>query len=187
MNNPYAIGSKIYLRAPTMEDAKGAWHEWFSDPEITKYLADRYLPNSREAQIEFFESLLHSKDRLVFSICKVDDDTHIGVCGLSSINWFHGYADQTYVIGKTQPDNGVVIAEVVKLLLEVAFIRLNLSNLRSVYAGRNSITPVIDKMFGFKTVGKLTKFITCEGEIDDLVIMQLSKEDWILRNKNNNN
>lgn len=87
MNNPYAIGSKIYLRAPTIEDAQGAWYEWFSDPEITKYLGDRYLPNSKEAQIEFFESLLHSKDRVVFSICKLDDDEHIGVCGLSSINW----------------------------------------------------------------------------------------------------
>ena len=183
MNNPYAIGSKVYLRAPTMEDAEGSWHEWFSDPEITKYLVDRYLPNSKQAQIEFFQSLSHSKDRIVFSICKVDNDEHIGVCGLSSINWFHGYADQTYVIGKTQPENAAIIIEVVKLLLDVSFNRLNLSNLKSVCVGSNPVTPLIDKMFGYKVVGKLSELVICEGKRDDLVIMQLTKADWIARNK----
>ena len=105
MKNPYAIGSKVYLRAPSLEDAEGPWYEWFSDPETTKYLADRYLPNSKENQVSFFHSLNNSYDRVVFSICKIDNDEHIGVCGLSAINWFHGYADIAYIIGKKQEDN----------------------------------------------------------------------------------
>lgn len=182
MKNAYAIGSKIYLRAPTMEDAKGAWHEWFSDPETTKYLGDRYLPNSKEAQIEFFESLLHSKDRVVLSVCRVDNDKHIGVCGLSSINWFHGYADYTYVIGEDQPDNSLIVIEMVKLLLNVSFTRLNLSNIRSAHAGCNPVTPQIDKLFGFKIVGSLKDFVVCQGERQDLIISQLSKKEWQNRN-----
>ena len=182
MNNPYAIGSKIYLRAPTVEDAKGNWHEWFSDPEITKYLVDRFLPNSKEKQIAFYESLQDSSDRVVFSICNIEDDAHIWICGLSAINWFHGNADIAYIIGKEQP-NSTAIIEALRLLLEASFNRLNLSNLRSTYAASNPATPLIDKMFGFKVVGKLKNYIICQGQRDDLIMSQLSKEDWLLRNK----
>lgn len=183
MNNPYAAGSQVYLRAPTLEDAEGNWHEWFSDAEITKYLVDRYLPNSKEAQIDFFKSLSHSKDRIVLSICKTDNDEHIGVCGLSSINWFHGYADYTYVIGEKQPDNATIIVEVVKLLLDLSFNRLNLSNVKSAHVESNLVTPTIDRLFGFKIVGRFEKVLVCQGKREDLVIMQLTKADWIARNK----
>ena len=182
MNNPYAIGKKIYLRAPTLQDAEGSWYEWFSDPETTKYLVDRYLPNSKEKQIAFFESLGNSTERVVLSICKIDNDEHIGVCGLSAINWFHKNADYTYVIGKKDPDSSTIIMEVVSLLLDISFRRLNLANLRSAHAGSNPVTPLIDKMFGFKVIGKLDEYIICDGKRDDLVISQLSKKDWMLRN-----
>lgn len=183
MKNPYAIGSKIYLRAPTLQDAEGSWHEWFSDPETTKYLVDRYLPNSKEKQVAFFESLQDSRERVVFSICKIENDEHIGVCGLSAINWFHKNADISYVIGKKDSGASSIIMEAVSLLLDISFTRLNLSNLRSAHAASNTVTPLIDKMFGFKVIGKLEDFIICDGKRDDLVISQLSKKDWLLRNK----
>ena len=182
MNNPYAIGSQVYLRAPTIEDAEGSWYEWFSDPEITKFLADRYMPNTRDAQIEFFKSLSDKKDRAVFSVCRVDNDDHIGVCGLSAISWFHRHGDISYVIGKKQTDNSSIIMEVMKLLLSISFNRLNMANVRSTYAGSNPITPLIDKMFGFRVVGRLEKYIICQGSRDDLVMSQLSKTDWLSRN-----
>ena len=183
MKNPYAIGSKVYLRAPTLEDAEGNWYKWFSDPEITKYLSDRYLPNSKEDQIKFFNSLETSKDKIVLSICRIDNDEHIGVCGLSLINWFHRNADISYVIGEKKLNNTTVITEVMKLLLDVSFNRLNIENLRSTYAGSNHITPIIDKIYGFKLVGKLEKYIIIQGNRDDLIMSQLTKKDWQFRNK----
>ena len=57
MKNPYIVGKSIYLRHPTLEDVEGDWYEWLSDPEITKYLPERYWPNSIESQIEFFNNL----------------------------------------------------------------------------------------------------------------------------------
>ena len=182
MNNPYAIGSKIYLRAPTLEDAEGSWYEWFSDPEITKHLVDRYLPNTKDYQLELFKSLSHTKERVVLSICRSDNDEHIGVCGLSAINWFHRHADISYVIGKKQTDNSPIIIEAMKLLMNVAFNRLNMANLRSTYASSNPITPLIDRLFGFKVAGRLEKYIICQGNRVDLVMSQLSKTDWLSRN-----
>ena len=51
MYNPYIVGKKIYLRHPTEDDVQGKWHEWFSDEEITKFMCDRFWPNSKEAQL----------------------------------------------------------------------------------------------------------------------------------------
>ncbi len=68
MYTPYIIGKNIYLRSPIEEDVNGKWHEWFSDPEVTKYLLSRYLPNSKEKQHHFFHSISSSKEKLVFSI-----------------------------------------------------------------------------------------------------------------------
>jgi RimJ/RimL family protein N-acetyltransferase len=183
MKNAYATGNSIYLRAPTTEDVHGKWHEWLSDPEITKYLADRYLPNSLENQMDFFKSLGTSKDRIVFSICTIENDEHIGICGFSSINWFHRYADITYVLGNSDLVGGTVISEVVKLLLEIAFVRLNLENLISDHAASQPVTPLIDKMFGFKNVGILKNYVYVDGKKDDLVKNQLTKADWLERNQ----
>mgnify|MGYP000190897343 FL=1 len=58
MINPYVVGEHIYLRYPTEEDASGRWYEWFSDEETTKYLVDRYWPNSIESQLVFLKSLI---------------------------------------------------------------------------------------------------------------------------------
>ena len=58
MYNPYIVGKQIYLRHPTEDDVQGKWHEWFSDEKITKYMSDRFWPNSKEAQLEFYKSLI---------------------------------------------------------------------------------------------------------------------------------
>ena len=50
MINPYEIGNKIYLRTPTKSDLSGNWYQWFSDPETTEFLIDRWWPNSEEAR-----------------------------------------------------------------------------------------------------------------------------------------
>jgi [ribosomal protein S5]-alanine N-acetyltransferase len=182
MKNPYEIGDKIYLRSPTLEDAEGDWFQWFSDPEITMYLSDRNQPNTKEAQVAFYKSLENQKDRIVLSICRKENDKHIGVCGFSQINWFNRYADIAYIIGNKEKDSGLIIVEVMKLLLSIAFDRLGLDNLRSTHTASNQKTPVISKMFGFKEVGSMKNLVFFKGKKEDLIISQLTKQDWSARN-----
>ena len=85
MYNPYKIGKQIYLRHPNEEDVNGKWHEWFSDEETTKYLSQRFWPNSKEAQLDFYRSLKSSRDKLVLSVINRSSDKHIGIVSLSSI------------------------------------------------------------------------------------------------------
>ena len=95
MKNPYSVGKSIYLRAPEREDLDGKWYEWLSDPEISQYLADRTWPNNKDKQKDFFESFNNKSfsERLVLAICLKENNKHIGICNLSSINYIHRYAD----------------------------------------------------------------------------------------------
>ena len=183
MINPYAIGKNIYLRAPTMEDAEGEWYQWFSDPETTKFLGDRYLPNTMNMQLDYLKYSQEAKDRIILSICTIEDDKHIGTCGFSAINWFHKYADISIVIGDKNHKQGPVTIEGMSLLLEIAFKRLGLVNLLSVHVASNPFTPLINKIFGFEEVGRIKKFALYEGEYLDSIISQLARENWLARNR----
>ena len=56
-------------------------------------------------------------------------------------------------------------------------------NLRSAHTNKNPFTPLIEKAFGFKQVGRFEKFSFYQGEYVDTIFSQLSKKDWVARNK----
>lgn len=182
MINPYAVGKKIYLRAPTIEDAQGDWYQWFSDLETTKFLGARYLPNTLNQQLEYLEYSQKAKDMIILSVCNIEEDKHIGVCGFSKIDWFHRSADVSVVIGDKDNKKGPVTIEIMSLLLEIGFKRLSLKNLLTTHVEGNPYTPLINKIFGFEEVGRLKNFALFEGEYVDSFISQLGKDDWSSRN-----
>jgi len=182
MINPYAIGKRIYLRSPAEKDIEGKWYEWLSNPEITQFLGDRYWPNSVEAQRAFYDSVKFSRDRLVLAICNKETDEHIGVCNLSSISWVHRHADIAFLVGEKKYQNGSAGIEIMALLLDIAFRRLNLLNLRATHVSCNPDTPLLLRIFGFKEVGKFEKFSNFNGVYADTIYSQLSRENWEMRN-----
>lgn len=183
MINPYAVGKNIYLRAPCASDVDGEWYQWFSDPEVTQYLVDRFWPNSVESQTELYEATKNTRDKMVLSICLIEDDKHVGVCNLSFINWVHRYADVAIVIGEKEHRNGPIAIDTMSLLLDIAFNRLNLMNLRTAHTAANPHTPLLEKIFGFQEKGRFEKMSYFDGEYVDLVFSQLSRSEWIARNK----
>ena len=181
MYNPYMIGKHVYLRHPTEEDALGRWHEWFSEEQTTKYLADRFWPNSKDTQLEFLKSL-GDRNRLVLSIVTIEKNQHIGVVSLSSINWVHRYADVTIVIGEKDYNKATYSIEAFSLILKVAFIRLNLRTIKSGYANSNEASRRIHRVFKFFKIGEYKNILCIDGRSDDLVIEMLDRETWFKRN-----
>ena len=183
MINPYAIGKTIYLRAPVASDIEPNWYQWFSDPEVTRFLGERVWPNTVELQREFFESTKNANDRLVLCICRIEDDSHIGICNISFINWIHRFGDVALIVGDKKYRNGSAAEETLALMLEIAFVRLNLLNLRSSHLAGHPHTPLLVKLFGFQEVGRIKNLYHLEGSQVDFVTSQLSREDWYSRNQ----
>jgi RimJ/RimL family protein N-acetyltransferase len=184
MYNPYIIGKHIYLRHPTEEDVLGKWHEWFSDEETTRYIGDRYWPNSREAQLDFYRSTINSRSRLLLSIIDKSTDTHIGVCSLSNISWVHRYCDLALVIGEKDYRKGQYAFECAALLLRVAFERLNFKTVRGGYAVINEYTEKLLQVLRFEKVGVYREMFWAQGKYQDYVMCMIRQEDWLKRNGN---
>ncbi|HJO61667.1 MAG TPA: GNAT family protein [Desulfobacterales bacterium] len=182
MYNPYIVGKQIYLRHPTEEDVRGKWHEWFSDEETTKYLESRFWPNSKESQLAFYNSLQMDRNKLVLSIVMLSSDEHFGVISLNNINWVHRFGDIGIVIGEKTYCNGVYAIEAYSLILKIAFLRLNLLNVKAGYCVANKSSGAILELFKFKTVGMYKKLFMVDGKKEDCVVNYLDKETWLNRN-----
>jgi len=183
MCNSYAHGEHIYLREPTEDDALGGWHEWFSDEDVTQYLIDRNFPNSKEQQLDFVKGLPQDRSRLVLSVVNKNENKHIGVVSLSGINWVHRYADIAVVIGDRDfRMSGCFALEAVSLMLKIAFLRLNLLNVKGGYVSTNERTSLLMKLFGFEEVGAFENLLQIGGVVQDLKLVQLSRDAWLSRN-----
>jgi len=182
MINPYAVGKNIYLRSPTEEDANGNWYQWFSDEETTKMLDARFWPNTKQAQMEFYNSLHNDRSKMVLSVVLSSSDKHIGVVSLSAINWVHRYADVAIVIGDKEYNQGVYAMEAFSLILKVAFMRLNLLNIRAGYCESNKASQALQKIFKFKTVGVYENLMFVNGKAENGIVTYLDKESWMKRN-----
>jgi [ribosomal protein S5]-alanine N-acetyltransferase len=160
----------------------GKWYEWFSDEELTKYMSDRYWPNSKESQLEFYNSLINNKSRLALSVVIKSNDEHVGVISLSGINWVHRYADIALLIGEKKYNKGPVATEAFALMLKVAFVRLNLLNVISAYCKSNKKSEALHRLFKFKQIGVYEKFLCINGVSDDMILEVLNNKLWFQRN-----
>lgn len=184
MKNPYEIGESIYLRSLEAEDIEGPWYEWFSDYELTKFLGDRFLPNSKKKQADFFNSI-NDHSSIIFAIIDKETDKHIGVCSLSGVNWFHRYSDIALIMGSKEPQHKVVAIEAMRLLLNIAFVRLKLLNLRASYAVTNLPSATLLSLFRFEKVGLYKNLCYFDGKYTDVGLSQLTRSDWLVRNSLN--
>jgi len=181
MRNPYIVGKHVYLRTLEEADARGEWYEWFSDIETTKYMSDRYWPNSEEEQVEFQQSL-KGRDRLALAVVDIETDKHIGVASLAALNWVHRYGDVALVIGDKEFRKGAYAFETLSLMLKIAFLKLNLRNVKGSYVKGNEFTETLLKVMRFKTIGSFEGLCWVDGDWRDVVYGCLGQDDWMKRN-----
>jgi ribosomal-protein-alanine N-acetyltransferase len=182
MINPYQIGSLVYLRHPTQEDANGGWHEWFSDEEVTKYLDSQQWPNSQERQQEYLKTA-NSSSNITLSVVSKSSDKHIGVVSLRSMNLIHRSANVSIVMGEREFRGGAHSLDAFSLILRVAFLRFNLRNLVSYYAEPNEASRLLHRVFKFCAAGVLSDSMFIDGRWENVIIEVLKQDVWLKRNK----
>lgn len=166
------------MRSPEEDDAFSDWYEWFSDPIVTKFLIDRFWPNSKSEQLKFIRNLIGSREKLVLLICDSNSDSILGVCALSNINWPQRYADFSIVMPKSPKIDPRVALEASTMLLNAAFNRLNLLNLRAASVSMNLPSLALTSLLGFKQVGIFPNLYQIDGQFSDLIYSHLTIEGW---------
>tara|TARA_A100001388_G_C28763652_1_gene499329 strand:- start:1747 stop:2439 length:693 start_codon:yes stop_codon:yes gene_type:complete len=131
MSNIFLNGSTIDLTIPEESDLD-IWHSWFNDHNITEFLYQGRFPNTKEKQINFWESS-ESKGKLLLMI-KTKDHELLGVINLSFINQIRRSCDIAYVCPVKNKKSPFAIIEAIALMSEHAFERMGLEKIYATHA-----------------------------------------------------
>jgi RimJ/RimL family protein N-acetyltransferase len=171
----------LYLRKLEASDLDRTW-EWMNTSEIYMIMGV-HAPISKTGQLRWFESLDKSADKIVFAVCTVDGNAHIGNVSLDTINYRHRNARLSIFLADPAMCGQGHGKRALTLLLEYAF---NFLNLHRVYAKMNSGRDNILKFYqnmGFQSEGKMRQHEFLNGSYIDKLIVSILRHEWIELNR----
>lgn len=154
--------------------------EWRNDDEIRRKMFSSYFINNYQ-QENWFEEYCKDETNITFSIKYKSDNKNklIGTIGLDNIDHFHQRAELGTLIGDKKFWGKGIATEALNLLLEYSFCELNLNKVFSYIFSNNKASIKKNKKNGFKVEGELRKHAFRDGELKDVIIMGVLKEDFL--------
>jgi ribosomal-protein-alanine N-acetyltransferase len=172
----------IYLREVRESDVNENYYNWINSTEINQYLETRYFPRSYENIISHVKNLDGQSNEIFFAICDKETDNHIGNIKLGPINWVHGFADISLLIGDKKFWGKGIGTQAIKAVCNFAFNTLNLHKLKAGCYERNIGSSKAFEKAGFLKEGVLKKQWKLNGEFCDQIIYGLCVEDVYINN-----
>ena len=126
-------GELVDLCVPTAAfAAESEWYSWFNDFRITRFLDQGVFPNTRQAQVDFFEREMSKRLLLMIS----SESSCVGVISLSCIDMAKRSAQIAIVMdnaaaGRKAP---MLALEAMALVTEHGFVSMGL---RRIWAGQH--------------------------------------------------
>ncbi len=164
-------GPRLLLREVRLTDVTDAYHRWMNDPEVTRYLETRFVPQSRDKIAAYVTAMDQSTDSVFLAIVVKEDDHHIGNIKLGPIDWVHQRADIALVIGDKAAWGRGYASEAIGLLTEYAFRTLRL---HKVTAGCYATNVGSAKAFlkaGFTREGaRRQQYVSDGGYVDEILL-----------------
>ena len=175
MENPFLVGTKVYLRPLVEADAVVCWH-WVNDPNVRRTLALRDGPNTEDLTRAWIRSL-DFRRAMEFAVVTRDDDRHVGNCGLTGVSHVDRHAMLGIVIGRKDHWGRGLGTEAVRLVCRYAFEGLNLHKVcLSCYAINDRGLRLYARV-GFKVEGRRREQVFIDGSwVDELVLGLLRDE-----------
>lgn len=120
-------GEMTYLRSLEREDLARTW-EWMHRPEVYERIGVA-IPFSHARQELWFESLQKAGDKMVFAVCRKEDDEHIGNVSLDMIDSRHRNARLSVFLASEDMRGKGRGSDALRTLTRYAFEFLNLHRL----------------------------------------------------------
>ncbi len=177
MQNVTAVGSRIYLRPLTREDA-AAVVPWVNDSEVTRTLAIGSAAVDRQTEEVFIEKMNASGHDALFGIVVQRTDQLVGSAGLHQIDFRHRRASFGIMIGEKRAWGKGYGTEATALVVDYAFRQLHLNRVQlHVYEYNPRGIRVYEKV-GFQREGVLRQEHFYDGRSWDTLVMAMLRENW---------
>jgi RimJ/RimL family protein N-acetyltransferase len=176
---PRLRGTRIMLREYRRDDLP--WmRQWVNDPNIVSHLSDIFLyPHPLESTEGYLDSILDgSSDSRGFVIADITDEAYIGQVNLDSIDWKNRVGRVGIVIGSTEYFGLGYGTEAMRLLIQFAFLEMNLNRLELDVYDFNERAIRSYLSCGFRQEGRLRERQYKNGRYVDVIQMGLLRSDW---------
>jgi RimJ/RimL family protein N-acetyltransferase len=172
---PYAIGARVYLRPFELADAEPLT-AWINDRRVAQTLQFRW-PMSVHQEEDYLGTLYTSKTDMVVGICLKEDNRLIGGTGLHQIDPIHRRAVFGIFIGEVDEWGNGYGTEATRLMIDVAFDRLNLRRLELDVHSFNPAAKRVYEKLGFEVEGVRRQHTHHAGRYHDTYLMALLRSE----------
>lgn len=123
---PFLSDDIILLRPLAKDDVEGNYRHWFNDPEVAKGNSHGRFPMTPERLAKYVADTELNTGLLVLAVVVKDGGTHVGNISLQNISWVDRNAEIAFVLGESAYWGKGVMFRAGKLLIDHAFLTLNL-------------------------------------------------------------
>jgi len=171
-------GRKVRLAGLLEEDIKTILN-WYCDTRFTElWYSDPLYDRTESAVSEWMEELEGDTSQVVFGLRSLGNDKLVGLALLDDIEWSNRIADLEVAIGNPANWGKGWGTEAMRLLINHAFVELNLYRLQlSVRANHSRAIHIYEKL-GFKREGTLREYGERNGERYDMHLYGLLRHEW---------
>lgn len=175
---PYLTGKSIVLRGLQRDDLK-SYGRWLDDERVTEFLEMGARP-TRDKDIEAFWTLAsEAEDTIVFTIVDGESGQVVGNCGLYGIQWVCRRAQFNILIGEPSAWGKGFGTEAAKLLVDYAFLKLNLNSVQLGVNAENKRAVRSYEKAGFVHEGTRRQFVYRNGRYYDTMVMSILRDEHL--------
>ena len=168
----------FYLRPLRASDVTGRWWQWFNDPEVTRFQAKGYYPNTPESQAQYFASLQGSRTQVVLAIVDRATDLHLGNVGLHEIDPLHRTAVLGIVLGEAAARGRRIGTRAWEAITDYGFLNLNLHKICATFFDGNTPSMKCALAAGYEVEGRQAAQLFKDGRYVDLHHVGLRHARW---------
>lgn len=174
-------GENIILKVLSEDDVQNSgWYGWFNDVETTKWMQQRYFPNTRENQLEYYHrEIASSKIKIQLGIVPIGEENIIGVISLSNIDLLNRKAEFAIMVGEKAKRGRGYASEAARLILDHGFRKLGLNKIWLGVDENNDEAIKLYRKVGFQVNGTLPEDVFLDGTFHNNIIMSILAKDYL--------
>jgi RimJ/RimL family protein N-acetyltransferase len=170
-------GKLVRLRAYEKSDVE-ALMRWFTDEEVTDLLGPVETPMTRAHQERAIERATAPDSPEKAFLIETIEGQAIGDCGLRNFNWRNRHAELFITIGEKSFWGRGCGTDAVRLLLRLAFDKLNLHSVWLTTLATNARAIRCYEKCGFKRQGLFRENSYVRGRYVDVVPMGILRSEY---------
>lgn len=170
-------GKQIFLRAMEPDDME-CFRAMINDPAISHVVVGWSFPVSKYEQMKWYESAVHDKKNLRFTIVLKETGKAVGMVTLSALDWQNRSASHGIKLSSECPKGQGIATDAVMTLMKYAFEEMGLHRLNGGNIAYNKASEVLYLKCGWSIEGVKKEAIYRSGKYHDLLITGILEEDY---------